>query len=102
MIYKINDSLSYFHISVISHTVNLLINMPRDCYEELLAPMSEGDIGIENKEIEYDGKNMEAVIVLLNFLYERLDRVNSVTFFLILIIQLKKCISNNVLVRFLI
>ncbi|KAL4224805.1 Synembryn-B [Mactra antiquata] len=59
---------------ILSHTVNLLINMPRDCYEELLAPMSEGDLGIENKEVEYDGKNMEAVIVLLNFLYERLDR----------------------------
>lgn len=58
-----------------SHTVNLLINMPRDCYEELLAPMSEGDIsGLENKEVEYDGKNMEAIVVLLNFLYDRFDR----------------------------
>ncbi|XP_060555922.1 synembryn-A-like [Ruditapes philippinarum] len=60
---------------IISHTVNLLINMPRDCYEELLAPMAEVDLtGIENKEVEYDGKNMEAVVILLNFLYERLDR----------------------------
>ena len=60
-----------------SHTVNLLINMPRDCYEELLAPLQEGDVAdIENKDIEYDGKNMEAIVILLNFLYKRFDRVS--------------------------
>lgn len=60
--------------------MNLLINMPRDCYEELLAPMAEVDLsGVENKEVEYDGKNMEAVVILLNFLYERLDRVRQQT-----------------------
>ena len=53
--------------------------MPRDCYEELLAPLQEGDITeIENKEIEYDGKNMEAIVVLLNFLYKRFDRVSMI------------------------
>lgn len=58
-----------------SHTVNLLTNIPRDCYEELLIPLNEVDIeGVENKEVEYDGRNMEAIIVLLNFLYNRLDR----------------------------
>ena len=63
--------------SSFSHTVNLLINMSRDCYEELLAPMSENDIsGVENKEVEYDGKNMEAIVILLNFLYKRFDRVS--------------------------
>lgn len=62
---------------ILSHTVNLLINMPKDCYEELLAPMNEGDIsGVENKDVEYDGKNMEAIVVLLNFLDARLDRPN--------------------------
>ena len=51
--------------------------MPRDCYEELLAPLQEGDVTeIENKEIEYDGKNMEAIVILLNFLYKRFDRVS--------------------------
>lgn len=57
--------------------------MPRDCYEELLAPMSEGEVGgIENKEVEYDGKNMEAIVVLLNFLHDRMDRVRkSLNFF---------------------
>ncbi|KAL5007732.1 hypothetical protein ScPMuIL_016538 [Solemya velum] len=57
------------------HTVNLLTNMPKDCYEELLIPLIEGDVGgIENKEVEFDGKNMEAIVVLLDFLYRRLDR----------------------------
>jgi len=61
-----------------SHTVNLLINMPRDCYEELLAPMSEVDVTGDNKEVEYDGKNMEAIVILLNFLHDRMDRVQIV------------------------
>ena len=53
--------------------------MPRDCYEELLAPLQEGDVAdIENKDIEFDGKNMEAIVVLLNFLYKRFDRVSHV------------------------
>lgn len=60
-----------------SHTVNLLTNIPRDCYEELLIPLNEMDIeGMENKEVEYDGRNMEAIILLLNFLFSRLDRVS--------------------------
>lgn len=51
--------------------------MPKDCYEELLIPLIEVDVGgIENKEVEFDGKNMEAIVVLLDFLYRRLDRVS--------------------------
>jgi len=58
-----------------SHTVNLLTNMPPVSYEELLTPLNEGAIGgVENKDIEYDGKNMEAVVRLLEFLDKRLDR----------------------------
>lgn len=58
-------------------TVNLLTNVPLDCYEELLTPLNEDDedIGLENKEAEYDGKNMEAILVLLQFLNRRLDKV---------------------------
>ncbi|PVD33593.1 hypothetical protein C0Q70_04850 [Pomacea canaliculata] len=57
-----------------SHTVNLLINIPTDFYEELLTPLNESDVhGIENKDIEYDGKNMEAIISLLDFLQYRLE-----------------------------
>lgn len=60
-----------------SHTVNLLTNIPRDCYEELLIPLNELDVsGIENKDVEYDGKNMEAIVVLLDFLYNRLESVS--------------------------
>lgn len=59
-----------------SMTVNLLTNVPLDCYEELLTPLNEDDedIGLENKEAEYDGKNMEAILVLLEFLNRRLDK----------------------------
>ncbi|XP_041366459.1 synembryn-A-like [Gigantopelta aegis] len=57
-----------------SHTVNLLINIPVDFYEELLTPMNEPDVrAIESKDVEYDGKNMEAIIVLLLFLGKRLE-----------------------------
>jgi hypothetical protein len=44
----------------------------------LLIPLNEIDIeGVENKDVEFDGRNMEAIIVLLNFLYNRLDRVRT-------------------------
>ncbi|XP_062568468.1 synembryn-A-like [Saccostrea cucullata] len=64
-----------------SMTVNLLTNVPLDCYEELLTPLNEDDddIGLENKEAEYDGKNMEAILVLLDFLYHRLDKPSKMT-----------------------
>ena len=51
--------------------------MPRESYEELLTPLNEGSvIDMENKEVEYDGKNMEAVVILLEFLNKRLDIVS--------------------------
>ena len=63
-----------------SHTVNLLINIPPDFYEELLTPLNESDVcGIENKDIEFDGKNMEAIIALLDFLQSRLETVSCVS-----------------------
>ena len=53
--------------------------MPRDSYEELLTPLNEGAVGgVENKDVEYDGKNMEAVVALLDFLSRRLDKVKNV------------------------
>lgn len=56
--------------------MNLLTNMPGDSYEELLTPMNEGAVGgLDNKDVEYDGKNMEAIVVLLDFLDRRLDKV---------------------------
>ena len=48
--------------------------MPSVSYEELLTPMAE-ELGIvDTKEVEFDGKNMEAIAVLLEFLDRRLDR----------------------------
>lgn len=57
--------------------VNLLINVLLDCYEELLIFLNEDDedIGLENKEVEYDGKNMEVILVFLEFLNCRFDKV---------------------------
>lgn len=57
-----------------SHTVNLLTNMPRESYEELLTPINEDAAGAaERKDIEHDGRNMEAIVELLEFLENRLD-----------------------------
>jgi len=61
-----------------SHTVNLLVNMPKDSYEELLSPMTDeseltADADAVCLPVEYDGKNMEAIVVILNFLDKRLD-----------------------------
>ncbi|XP_005090378.1 synembryn-A [Aplysia californica] len=56
-----------------SHIVNLLINIPADFYEELLTPMVEDDKSMDCKDVEYDGKNMEAINVILEFLDHRLD-----------------------------
>lgn len=58
-----------------SHTVNLLTNMPPDSYEELLTPLNESAACVDdNKDFEYDGQNMEGVVVLLHFLDKRLDK----------------------------
>lgn len=58
--------------------MNLLINIPPDFYEELLTPMVEGDKGVESKELEFDGKNMDAINVILDFLDHRLNTVCSI------------------------
>ena len=53
--------------------------MPRVSYEELLAPISveeSAEGGPDHKDVEYDGKNMEAIVALLEFLELRLDSVS--------------------------
>lgn len=63
------------HDELQSHTVNLLTNMPSVCYEELLTPLSEGAIGgYDNKDLEYDGQNMEVIVGFLEFLDRRIDK----------------------------
>lgn len=62
--------------------------MPRESYEELLTPVNEDTTGtVEQKDIEYDGKSMEAVVKLLEFLENRLEVV-SIRFSLHLLIGL--------------
>ena len=58
--------------------------MPRESYEELLTPLNEGVVGgVDNKDIEFDGKNLEAVVTLLDFLEKRLDVVRHISLLLL-------------------
>lgn len=65
---------------LVSHTVNLLTNLPRESYEELVTPLNEGSLDsptdpndVGQQQVEYDGNNMAAVVVLIDFLNKRLD-----------------------------
>ncbi|KAJ8373634.1 hypothetical protein SKAU_G00042140 [Synaphobranchus kaupii] len=51
-----------------SHAVNLLSNMPVACLDVLIDTPMQGGLS------EYDGKNMEAVQVLLDFMEKRIDK----------------------------
>lgn len=53
----------------LSHTVNLLGNLPLPCLDVLLMPK------VQQGSIEYMGVNMDAVNMLLDFMEKRLDRV---------------------------
>ncbi|RWS21845.1 synembryn-A-like protein, partial [Leptotrombidium deliense] len=56
-----------------SHTINLLTNMPPSSFEELLVPIEE--IGkINSSKYEYEDMNVEAILVLLDFLEKRLEK----------------------------
>ena len=67
----IHDYMFYYR-----HTVNLLTNMPKSSYDELLTPMTENLEPEVGDNVEYDGKNMAAIVVLLRFLDQRLNEVN--------------------------
>lgn len=54
-----------------SHTVNLLGNLPLPCLDVLLMPK------VQQGSIEYMGVNMDAVMVLLEFMEKRLGRVST-------------------------
>jgi len=56
-----------------SNAVNLLTQMPKESYEELLTPINEVSELTECNPLEYDGKSMEAILSLLDFLDRRLD-----------------------------
>lgn len=66
--------------------MNLLTNMPRESYEELLTPANDDSPSSEAcaaatfaacDETVYDSKNMEAIIEMLAFLHARLDIVSN-------------------------
>lgn len=54
------------------HIVNLLMNTPHNSFEKLMPPVQRYPQD-PAKEFEYDGRNMEAVAKLLDFLDYRLD-----------------------------
>ena len=55
----------------LSHIINLLTNMPKTCFEELLSPAVLED---ENGNDEHNGKNMEAINIILRFLDHRITK----------------------------
>lgn len=55
-----------------SHIINLLTNMPKTCFEELLSPAVLED---ETGNDEHNGKNMEAINIILRFLDHRAAKV---------------------------
>ncbi len=52
-----------------SHIINLLINMPTTCYEELLSPV------IPEDETGNDGKNLDAIDNILHFLDDQITKI---------------------------
>ncbi|CAF1137638.1 unnamed protein product [Adineta ricciae] len=54
-----------------NHIINLLTNMPKTCFEELLSPAVLED---ENGNDEHNGKNMEAINIILRFLDHRITK----------------------------
>ncbi|KAJ9585217.1 hypothetical protein L9F63_002980, partial [Diploptera punctata] len=55
-----------------NHTVNLLTSIPSNCYEELMTPVQRSTRDID-KDLEFDGRNMQAVAVLVEFLDMKLN-----------------------------
>ncbi|XP_067000319.2 synembryn-A [Anabrus simplex] len=58
-----------------NHTVNLLMSIPSNCYEELMTPVQK-DARELPKGLEMEGRSMEAIAVLLQFLEQRLDNMS--------------------------
>lgn len=78
-----------------SNAVNLLSNVPVSCLDVLICPLTheetaqeaatldelpsdktaEKDTALKNNTLVYNGMNMEAIYVLLNFMEKRIDKV---------------------------
>lgn len=59
--------------------------MPLSSYEELLTPVLKITDSQKDNTVEFEGMNMEAICVLLNFLDKRLDKVCQVKFICVLL-----------------
>ncbi|CAF0773314.1 unnamed protein product [Rotaria sp. Silwood1] len=58
-------------IELRNHIINLLTNMPKTCFEELLSPAVLEE---DNSSEEHNGKNMEAINIILRFLDHRISK----------------------------
>jgi hypothetical protein len=56
----------------------MLMNLPHNCYEKLMPPIQRNPQD-PAEEFEYDGRNMEAVAKLLDFLYYKLNLTEQVS-----------------------
>ncbi|XP_076065716.1 chaperone Ric-8A-like isoform X2 [Oratosquilla oratoria] len=100
-----------------SHTINLLLLMSPQAYEELLMPMpsasevggaTAGAVGGEDPDVaqsyEYDGKDMTAVTTIFNYLNEQLrapGKLAKETLNPILILMCEMCRANRSIRKFL-
>lgn len=67
---KNNDKRHELH----SHVVHLLTVMPSESYEELMTPAEIKVTGENMEEVEFEGKSMAAIVVLLQFLKTQLNK----------------------------
>lgn len=56
-------------LTVCSHAVNLLNNLPVSYLDVLI------DVPVQGGQEKYSGKNMDAIEVLLDFMEKRIDKV---------------------------
>ncbi|XP_022249820.1 synembryn-A-like isoform X2 [Limulus polyphemus] len=85
-----------------NHTINLLNNMPHASYEELLTPLTDIPGGkTDNKNLQYEGMNMEAVSVILEFLQKKMDQPNKKQrdFLIPILSCLGECARSNRIIR---
>lgn len=80
-----------------SNTVNLLTAIPSVCYEKLAIPINLVEKNSNDSEVPsdsiYEGYNMIAVDILLDFLYQRLDKVYGRNFVFKHLSEDKTCFS---------
>ncbi|CAF1262484.1 unnamed protein product [Rotaria sp. Silwood1] len=89
-------------IQLQNYIINLLTNIPRICYEELLSPIVSED---ENDYDEHEGKNMKAINIILQFLdyrFRKKEKTNNTKETLSPVLQLliSMCQSNRTIRKY--